>query len=73
MPPRRMILAEAKSDKRKRDGMTGEPPPPAACPRCKKPMTYIRTVWRPFVANVDVWHCELCRQFVRQMATDTKH
>ena len=40
--------------------------PPPFCPVCTQPMTYIRTVWRAFDANIDVWHCAPCKQVVRQ-------
>jgi hypothetical protein len=46
-------------------------PSPTACPG-KKPTTYIRTIWRAFGTKTDVWHCELRRQIVRQIASDTK-
>ncbi len=36
-------------------------------------MMYVRTIWRAFAANVDVWTCEPCGKTERHVASETKH
>jgi hypothetical protein len=44
---------------------------PVKCPECAKPMSYVRTIWRAFECNIDVWACEPCQKIVREVWTET--
>jgi len=42
------------------------------CPKCERPLTYVRTVWRAFEPNIDVWARERCQRIVHLPGTEAR-
>ncbi len=40
----------------------------AFCPACRQPMAPVRTIWRAFQDDLEVWDCKACGASVAQTA-----